>query len=126
MTVFCNAKPEQISYLRVMLIIFYAISGLEVTGGKKNMFPINDTSQIQVLANILVNGMEKLPTVYLGMPLGSKHKALEIWDMALLRKLEEVGIVEVTVSLLKRQNNFNQLGFGLLTNIRDATIFHAK
>lgn len=24
--------------------------------------------------------MEKVPTVYLGMPLGSKHKALEIWD----------------------------------------------
>lgn len=30
--VFCNAKPEEISYLRVMLIIFQAISGLKPEG----------------------------------------------------------------------------------------------
>ncbi|KAG5611198.1 hypothetical protein H5410_022479 [Solanum commersonii] len=40
----------------------------------------------EVLANILGYGMEMLPTVYLGMPLGSKHKALEIRD----------GIIEKT------------------------------
>lgn len=35
---------------------------------------------MQVLANILGCGIDQMPTVYLGMPLGNKHKDLEICD----------------------------------------------
>lgn len=44
------------------------------------MFPIKEVVQIESLASILKSRAEKLPMVYLGMPLGSKHKAIEIWD----------------------------------------------
>lgn len=36
--------------------------------------------QIETLANILKCKVDELLTVYLGMSLGSKHKAIEIWD----------------------------------------------
>lgn len=35
--------------------------------------------------------MWKLPTTYLGMPLGSNHKALEIWD-GILEKTEKSSL----------------------------------
>lgn len=63
-----------------MLVIFKAISGLKINWRKSNIFPINEVTQIQVLANILRCGVRKLPTVYLGLSLGAKHKTLEIWD----------------------------------------------
>ncbi|WMV22601.1 hypothetical protein MTR67_015986 [Solanum verrucosum] len=66
----CEATSEQISFLRLMLVIFEAISGLKINWRKSNIFPTNEVTQIQVLANILRCGVGKLPTVYLGLPLG--------------------------------------------------------
>lgn len=37
-------------------------------------------SSIQTLAGILGCRVDKLPTVYLGMPLGIRHKDVEIWN----------------------------------------------
>lgn len=87
---FCDATPEQISFRRMMLEIFEATTGLKVNRRKSNIFPVKEVLQIQVLANILGCRVEKLPIVYLGMPLGSKHKAGEIWD----------GIIERTEKTL--------------------------
>ncbi|KAG5617530.1 hypothetical protein H5410_017354 [Solanum commersonii] len=53
---------EQIIFIRLMLLVFEASSGLSV------------------LANILDCKVEYLPTFYLGMSLGNNHKALEIWN----------------------------------------------
>lgn len=39
-----------------------------------------EVPNIQTLASILGCGVGNLPTVYLGMHLGRKHKDLEIWD----------------------------------------------
>ena len=54
---------------------------------KSSIFPIKEVQQIQALANILKCKIERLPTVYLGMPLGAKHKAVSIWN-DVLEKLE--------------------------------------
>lgn len=43
---------------------------------------------MQGLASILSCRIEELPTTYLGMPLGNKHKALEVWD-GILEKAEK-------------------------------------
>lgn len=53
---------------------------------------MNEVLQIQPLAGILGCRVEKLSTTYIGMPLGSSHKALEIWD----------GILEKTERKLSR------------------------
>ncbi|XP_060210551.1 uncharacterized protein LOC132637488 [Lycium barbarum] len=75
-----NEAMEQICHLRVILVVFEAYSGLKVNWRKRSIFPVKEVQQIQVLASILNCKIENLPTVYLGMPLGSMHKAVEIWD----------------------------------------------
>ena len=37
--IFCEAVVEQVSYIRVMLVVFEAISGLKVNWRKKQYFP---------------------------------------------------------------------------------------
>ncbi|WMV55131.1 hypothetical protein MTR67_048516 [Solanum verrucosum] len=69
-----------------------ASSGLKVNWGKTSLFPIKEVPNIQNLAIILGCKIENMPTTYLGMPLGSDHKAGEIWD----------GIIEKTEKRLAR------------------------
>ncbi|WMV24199.1 hypothetical protein MTR67_017584 [Solanum verrucosum] len=45
----------------------------------------NEVPQIQQLANILGCKVEHLPIIHLGMPLGSKHKTMEIWNGILVK-----------------------------------------
>lgn len=90
--IFCEPVAEQIRYIMVILVLFEAVSGLKVNWRKSSLCPVNEVRQIQSLAGILGCSLEKLPTTYLGMPLGSSHKALEIWD----------GILEKTERKLSR------------------------
>ncbi|WMV20737.1 hypothetical protein MTR67_014122 [Solanum verrucosum] len=84
--VFCEAEQEQICYLRVIRVIFEACSGLKINWRKINIFPVKEVQQIQSLAHILRCRIKELPTIYLGMPLGANHKAVNLWD----------GIIEKT------------------------------
>ncbi|KAG5598399.1 hypothetical protein H5410_029769 [Solanum commersonii] len=74
--VFCDAISEQISFLRLMLFIFEAISGLKINWRKNNIFPINEVTQFQVLANILRCGMGKLPT-------SREHRGMKVRNLKL-------------------------------------------
>lgn len=89
--VFCEAKQEQICYLRVSLVIFEACSGL-VNWRKSSIFPVKEVQQIKAFASISKCNIEELPTIYLGMPLGSKHKAVEIWDDIIERSEKKLAI----------------------------------
>jgi len=71
---------EQVWHIRLMLTVYEAVSGLKVNWRKINLFPIKEVNHMQTPAGILGCGVDKLPTVYLGMPLGNKHDDLEIWD----------------------------------------------
>lgn len=79
--IFCEAKEEQIRIIRVILLILEVVSGLKVNWRKSSLSPIKEVAQMQRLANILECRIDKLPTTYLGMPLGSKHKELRIWEI---------------------------------------------
>ncbi|CAN4097167.1 unnamed protein product [Withania somnifera] len=61
--IFYDAEESQLRMLRVILILFEATSSLHINWRKSYIFPINE-----------------LPTVYLGMPLGTKSKSKKIWD----------------------------------------------
>ena len=78
--IFCDAKAEQVSYIKVVLVIFEAVSGLAVNWAKSSIFQVKEVANIQMLASILQCKIENLPTTYLGMPLGNNHKELVIWD----------------------------------------------
>ncbi|KAG5630453.1 hypothetical protein H5410_002170 [Solanum commersonii] len=68
------------SHHKVIMVIFEACSGLKINWRKSNIFPVKEVQQIQPLAYILRCRIEDLPIIYLGMPLGANHKAVNIWD----------------------------------------------
>ena len=64
--------------LRSILVLFEGVSGLHINWRKIQLYPINNVSNMEVLD--LGGEIGSLPTIYLGMPLGAKSKALNIWN----------------------------------------------
>lgn len=113
---YCNGRPEQhgenntqnnwlrsfklndgeelvtdLQYLRVMLVVFEAVSGLKVNWRKSNISPIKEVSSIQTLAGMLGCRVDKLRNVYLGMPLGNRHKDVEIWNSIIEKTMKRLS-----------------------------------
>ncbi|WMV41678.1 hypothetical protein MTR67_035063 [Solanum verrucosum] len=78
--IFCEAMTEQMLILRVIFIIFEAVSGLHINWGKSFIYPINEVAQVESLARVLGGRVGELPTIYLSMPLGGKSKSIGIWN----------------------------------------------
>jgi len=72
--VFCEANPDHLRYLRVLLV-----SGLKVNLAKSLLVPIGNVDNVVKLASILGCWTSSLPLKYLGMPLGARHKATSTW-----------------------------------------------
>uniref|UniRef100_A0A2N9GAG5 Reverse transcriptase domain-containing protein n=1 Tax=Fagus sylvatica TaxID=28930 RepID=A0A2N9GAG5_FAGSY len=83
----CDADPEQLMYIRLVLSGFEAVTGLRVNLAKSEMVPIGNVGNLAVLADILCCQIGQLPLNYLGMPLGSSFKALSIWN-PIIEKME--------------------------------------
>ena len=86
--VMCNADPEQLMYVRLVLTGFEAVTGLKVNMAKSEMVPVGEVGNLQVLADILCCRIGELPMTYLGMPLGSNFKSLSIWN-PIIEKMEK-------------------------------------
>lgn len=63
----------------MQLLGIEASSGLRVNGGKQSFSHHGGPSNSRIGKYTLGCRAEDIPTTYLGMPLGSKHKAVEIW-----------------------------------------------
>ncbi|KAG5617958.1 hypothetical protein H5410_017782 [Solanum commersonii] len=74
-----SLEEDQLKYLRVILVLFEGVSRLHINRRKSFMHPINEVNNMYLLASILGEA-SILPTTYLGMPLGTKSKSLEIWN----------------------------------------------
>jgi hypothetical protein len=77
---FCDAHPEQLLYIRMVLTCFEAVTGLKVNMTKSEMVPIGEADGLSALADLLYCHIGSLPLQYLGMPLGASYKALAIWN----------------------------------------------
>ncbi|WMV46114.1 hypothetical protein MTR67_039499 [Solanum verrucosum] len=75
----CEDKMEHNGYIGVMLVVFEVVSSLKVNWRKKSYSPLNRLTIFRH-CGILGCGVDKLPTVYLGMPTGRRRKYVEIWD----------------------------------------------
>ena len=78
--VFCDANQNQLKILRVIFVLFEAISGLHINWNKSFLYPVNEVPDLPSLARILGGRTGVLPTTYLGMPLGAKSKSIGIWN----------------------------------------------
>ena len=85
---FCDASREQLLYIRMVLIFFEAITGLNVNVGKSEIVPIGEVVNLNALARILCCKVGCLPMSYLGMPLGAHSKDASIWN-PILEKVEK-------------------------------------
>ena len=59
---------------------FEALLGLKINLNKSEIIPIGPVAYVEELASELGCKVGSLPTSYLGLPLGAKHKALGVWD----------------------------------------------
>lgn len=66
-------------------MIFESISGLHINMLKSIVYPVNEVSSIEELADILSCNIGAFPTIYLGLPLGAKFKSSEIWTEVIER-----------------------------------------
>jgi hypothetical protein len=85
--VFCDADPEQLLHLHMVLTCFKAATGLGVNMGKSELVPVGTVLHLQHLADILCCRTGTLPLLYLGLPLGASFKASSIWN-PILEKIE--------------------------------------
>lgn len=83
--VFCNARVDQMRYLRCILLCFQALSGLKINLAKSEIIPVGDNENIEFLAGILGCRLGSLPSSYLGLPLGASSRASRFWDSVLER-----------------------------------------
>jgi len=73
-------------------VIFEAVSGLHVNWHKSNLVPVSKVDNIQECAGILGCVVGSLPTTYLGLTLGAKSKALQIWSGVIERCEKRLAI----------------------------------
>jgi hypothetical protein len=78
--IFCEANPDSLTYLRVILTCFEASSGLRVNLGKSELVQVGEVPHLEALADILGCKTATFPMKYLGLPLGAHFKAQSIWD----------------------------------------------
>ncbi|XP_075091548.1 uncharacterized protein LOC142171749 [Nicotiana tabacum] len=111
--IFCDADVTEVKYLRVILIIFEAISRLHINWRKSQIFTVNEVSNIQLLAGILGGEIGFIPTIYLGMSLGAKSKSKDMWN-GVLKKYEK--------KLARWKSNYISLGgrLVLINSVLDA------
>ena len=76
--VFCDADPEQLFHLRMVLSCFEAVTGLGFNMGKSEMVPMGEVLNLSHLADILCCRIGSLPMAYLGLPLRASFKASSI------------------------------------------------
>ena len=76
---FCEANKDQLKFLSWILMWFEALSGLRINLNKSEILRTGSVDNEELAAE-LGCGIGSLPTSYLGLPLGAKHKALGVWN----------------------------------------------
>lgn len=78
---FCGAEQNQFMYLSWGLMWFDAISGLRITLNQNEIMSVGSVSDVEFLASKLGCNIGKLPSSYMGLPLGAPHNSVvEVWD----------------------------------------------
>ena len=84
---FCDADPQQLMYIRLVLTYFEAVTGLPVNMTKSEIVLVGDVPNLSILADIMCCRIGSLPMTYLGMLLGASFKSKAIWNY-ILEKME--------------------------------------
>ncbi|RVW31726.1 LINE-1 retrotransposable element ORF2 protein [Vitis vinifera] len=78
---FCKANSGQLRYLSWVFLWFEAISGLKVNKDKSEAIPVGRVDYLENIVSVLGCRIGKLPSSYLGLPLGAPFKSPRVWDV---------------------------------------------
>ena len=78
--IFCRPCESDLGYLRCILLLFEAMSGLRMNLSKSSIISIGEISNIHHLASFFDCGVSALPSTYLGLSLGASFKSKAVWD----------------------------------------------
>ena len=76
--IMCRPCESDLGYLRCVLLLFEAMSGLRVNLSKSSIIPIGEIPNIHHLASFFDCGVSALPSIYLGLPLGASFKSIAV------------------------------------------------
>ena len=74
----CEADPQQLMYMQLVLFFFEAVIGLRVNMTKSEMVSVGDMPNLAMLADIMNCQVGSLPMNYLGLSLGASFKSKAI------------------------------------------------
>ena len=75
---FCKVDKDEFKFISWILMWFETVSGLKINLKKSEILPIGPVANMEELALELGCKVRSLPTTYLGLPLGAKHKTLSV------------------------------------------------
>lgn len=101
--VVCEPSIDQVSYLSWLLMWFEAISGLKVKLDKSEIITVGRVENVEEVALEFGCKVSKLPSSYLGLPLGARFKKVATWDGV----EEEAIYLEKAVYLQGGQNDLD-------------------
>ena len=64
-----------------MFLRFEVISGLKVKMDKNEVIPVGRVDYLENIVSVLGCRIGKLPSSYLGLPLGAPFKSSRVWDV---------------------------------------------
>jgi len=76
----CKPYESNIGYLRCILLLFEAMSGLKVNLAQSVLIPIGKVPDLHHLAQFFDCRVDSLPSTYLGLPLGASYKCKTVWE----------------------------------------------
>lgn len=77
--VFCEANPDHLRFLRVLLVCFEVVFGLKVNLAKSLLVPVGNVDNVAELASILGCGTSSLPLKYLGHATRLRPFGMILW-----------------------------------------------
>ena len=78
--VFVKDDQNQLTFLSWLLMWFEDLSGLKINLEKSELIPIGRVEGMELLAAMLGCKVGRLPSTYLGLPLGARYKSVRVWD----------------------------------------------
>lgn len=111
---FYEANSEQLRYLSWVFLWFEVISSLKVNMDESEAIPVRRVDSLENIVSVLGCRIGKLPTSYLGLPLGALfissrvwdvveerfRKCLSLWKRQYLSKRERLTLIKSTLSSL--------------------------
>jgi len=89
--IFCKPDESNLGFLKCILLIFEAMSGLRVNLSKSLIILIGEVPNVNVLAHFFGCRVDYLPSSYPGVPLGASYKSKAVWDPIVERFHKRLG-----------------------------------